>query len=214
MLEDAPVFPVRAGLSSERKWGFVLLLIFGILSVGLGMLQIRNSLYGPLALNNKVSPELKNEINSIDALRLRDTDHDGLTDFDELYVYTTSPYLYDTFSYGISDKEVITKGLPLCPKGQDCSTPIASGGAVPSVGSSTVPVALPNPGAPPLDILKTLTDPAQIRQMLISSGTDPKLLTKISDAELMVIVKDVLSNTSTMQSLQSLNGLPALKTSR
>ena len=110
-------------LSNEQKIGFSLLLVFALLSVGLGTLHIRNTMYAPLALNNAPPINLKDQVNTVDALRYRDTDYDGLTDFDELYVYDTSPYLYDTFSYGLSDKEVVARGLPLCPKGQDCGTP-------------------------------------------------------------------------------------------
>ncbi len=211
MAEETPALPGRASLSKEQKLGFGLLLIFAFLSVGLGMLQIRNSLYGPLALNNKVSPALKDEINSIDALRLRDTDKDGLSDFEELYVYNTSPYLYDTFSYGMSDKEVVAKGLALCPKGQDCSSPIASGGSAITTNSSTVVTTVPNPGAPPADVFKLLSDPSQVRQLLISNGTDPKLLNKVSDDQLMGVVNDVLKSTTTQAAVQSLGGLSSLK---
>ena len=207
MLEEEQSALPPPGLSKERKAGFVLLLIFGIMSVGLGFLQIRNSLYAPFALNNKVSVALKDEVNTIDALRLRDTDHDGLSDFDELYVYGTSPYLYDTFSYGISDKEVITRGLPLCPKGQDCASPATTGETNVGGGASGTPRYAPPDtlGPPPADLLKTLTDPKQVRQMLAGSGTDPKILNKISDADLMVMVNQLLANTTTVASLQSLN---------
>ncbi len=200
-----------AGLTQEQKVGFILLLIFAVLTVGLGVLQIRNTMYAPFALNNKVALNIKDQVNTIDALRFRDTDHDGLTDFDELYVYGTSPYLYDTFSYGLSDKEVIAKGLALCPKGQDCGNPITSGGAVPTSGSSTVAVSVPNPGTPPPDLLQTFSDPAQVRQLLINSGADPKLLNKVSDQDLMGLVAEVLQSTSTMQNLQMIGGLTNLK---
>jgi hypothetical protein len=203
---EEPQAPLIAGLSKEQKVGFILLLIFAVLTVGLGVLQIRNTMYAPFALNNKVAVAVKDQVNTIDALRFRDTDHDGLADFDELYVYATSPYLYDTFSYGKSDKQVIDEGLPLCPKGQDCGSPITSGGAIPTNGSSTVAVAVPNPGTPPPDLLQTFSSPAQVREMLVNSGADPKLLNRVSDEELMLMVKEVIQSTSTMESIRQISG--------
>lgn len=55
------------------------------------------------------------------AMKLQDTDNDGLSDYDELYLYRTSPYLADTDSDGIFDKEEIERGSdPNCPEGVDC----------------------------------------------------------------------------------------------
>lgn len=39
--------------SREQKIGFVFMLIFAILAVGLGMLQLRNTVYGPFVVKNK-----------------------------------------------------------------------------------------------------------------------------------------------------------------
>ncbi len=201
MAEDQFAYPNQPRLSKEQKTGFVLLVIFAILAIGLGLLQIRNGLYAPFALNNTVPLSLKNDINSPDALRFRDTDHDSLTDFDELYVYGTSPYLYDTFSYGLSDKEVVTKNLALCPKGQ-CADPTA-GFAVSStsvVAGDNANLLLPvannvDPGTPQ-DLNAMLNDPAQLRQMLSDSGVSPDILKKLSDSQLLQMVTEILANTS------------------
>jgi hypothetical protein len=54
-------------------------------------------------------------------LKLQDTDQDGLSDYDEIYLYRTSPYLADSDSDGFPDKEEIEKGYdPNCPKGENC----------------------------------------------------------------------------------------------
>ena len=51
-------------------------------------------------------------------LRSQDTDEDGLSDWDELNVYITSPYLADSDSDGIKDGEEISAGTdPNCPTG-------------------------------------------------------------------------------------------------
>jgi len=54
-------------------------------------------------------------------LKQRDTDVDGINDFEELYIYKTSPYLADTDSDGKTDIEEIKAGEdPTCPAGQNC----------------------------------------------------------------------------------------------
>lgn len=195
-------------LSKEQKIGFSLLVIFAFLSVGLGALQIRNTMYGPLSLNNKPPVNLKDQVNTIDALRFRDTDHDGLSDFDELYIYGTSPYLYDTFSYGISDKEVIAKNLPLCPQGQDCTTPVATGEAVATTDASTTAANLKAQlGAPPPDLVVSLKDPKALRQMLLEGGMDEATLKKVTDDQLTALAGQVLASTSTMEQLRKLQHL-------
>jgi hypothetical protein len=55
-------------------------------------------------------------------LKSKDTDGDGLNDYDELNVFNTSPYLKDTDSDGFDDQtEVFSNNDPNCPEGEDCS---------------------------------------------------------------------------------------------
>lgn len=55
------------------------------------------------------------------ALQTRDTDRDGLVDYLETDKYKTSPYLPDSDSDGLTDKEEIDRGSdPNCPEGQTC----------------------------------------------------------------------------------------------
>lgn len=203
-------FPPKPGLKKEQKIGVVLLSIFAILLLSLGALQIRNTLYAPFALSSQVPPSVKDDINSVDALRFRDTDSDGLTDFDEVYVYGTSPYLYDTFSYGISDKEVVAKGLPLCPNGQDCQNPITTGEtiAAPNNASSTAAALkdelLQNP---PPSLNSILSSPTQLRLLLRQSGVEQKIIDSVTDAELMQMVNQLVNTSTLMQNINSLNSV-------
>ncbi len=184
------------GLSREQKIGFVLLSLFAVLAIGLGALQIRNTLYGPFALNKEIPPFIEEEINTPEALRYRDTDLDGLNDFDELYVYTTSPYLADTDSDAISDKQEIDKGQnPLCAEGRPCEGPALSadytppaappGGTPPSLGLT------PPAGAMP-DLRQILSNPEELRALLLQSGMDEQMLQKISNADLLKTVEDMM----------------------
>ncbi len=108
-------------LSKEQKTGFILLSFFALLVVGLGVLQIRNTIFNPFSVSFKVYEE-EAMINDIEGrLKNLDTDYDGLLDWDEINIYNTSPYLEDTDSDGIEDKVELDKGLdPLCPQGEVC----------------------------------------------------------------------------------------------
>lgn len=198
-----------AHLTREQKIGFLLLVVFAFLTIGLGALQIRNTFLAPFALSSQVPATIKDDVNAPEALRLRDTDHDALSDFDELYVYGTSPYLYDTFGYGMSDKEVLAKGLPLCPKGQECNSQAVSGVALPSASQSSTAAILSAGDAelnnPPPDLAQILQSPAQIRAMLHDAGVQDDVLKKVSDADLMKMVQETMSSSSVMDEIKALN---------
>jgi hypothetical protein len=185
----------QSGDNSQKKIGALLLALFSILVLVLGILQIRNTIYAPFALKNTIPTGIKQQIvdDNIDYQRQLDTDHDGLTDFDELHVYGTSPYLYDTFGYGLSDAEVIKKGLPLCPgAGKNCSGGTTSATAgINNASSSLISSFNPSPENPSttpqnLDLQAILHNPTQLRQILLQSGQMTKAdLDKISDADLL-----------------------------
>lgn len=62
-------------------------------------------------------------LNDIETLRGKDTDQDGLNDYEELYLYRTSPYLADTDGDTYSDALEIKNGTdPLCAEGKICGT--------------------------------------------------------------------------------------------
>ncbi|MBI4272977.1 hypothetical protein HY621_03945 [Candidatus Uhrbacteria bacterium] len=72
-------------------------------------------------------PDLSSQDASKEALRSSDTDRDTLSDYDELYVYRTSPYLADTDSDGYDDKQEIATGHdPNCATGDNCVAPAFS----------------------------------------------------------------------------------------
>lgn len=205
----------RSGLSKTQKMGFILLFVFAIFAVGLGILQIRNNMYAPFALNNEIPPLDSTQINSVDALKYRDTDHDGLSDYDELYVYGTSPYLADTDSDGVPDGVEIQNGTnPLCDeKKNNCNGELGiSSTAIPTNGvSSSTDLGVEAPTGTPVDLNAALSDPTQLRQMLLSAGVDKTILDNTSDADLLNMAKDILSSTTMQATLENSiqNSLPA-----
>lgn len=186
----------RAGLTREQKTGAVLLSIFTIFAIILGILQIRNTMYAPFALNTKIPQFLRHDISGSESLVYRDTDKDGLNDFDELYVYGTSPYLADTDSDGMPDKTEVEKGTnPVCPEGKDCAQFGADASAMPAYATATS--SLEQNDFTLEDLEKATTNPTQIRQMLLESGVDKKVLDATTDAELIQMIKDLMVATST-----------------
>ncbi|MDO8499244.1 MAG: hypothetical protein Q7S66_01120 [bacterium] len=183
--------------SKEQKIGLVLLSCFTVLAIGLGFLQIRNVMYGPLALNNAVPSSIRDEVVNPDYLRYRDTDHDGMSDFDELYIYGTSQYLADTDSDAIPDKQEVEQGTnPNCDEtNSDCGN-MVNNPAWQSTNSTLV-VPLSDPGPAPSGLNDALNDPVQLRALLKQSGMTDAALKQISDSELLNLVKEFMKSSST-----------------
>ncbi len=190
--------------SKEHKIGLILLSLFAVLAVGLGILQIRNNAYRPFALNNSIPPFLNDEINSEEALRYRDTDLDGLNDFDELYVYTTSPYLADTDSDGIKDKEEIDQGRnPLCYEGKNCGVYDMS------LNASSFPAKQDSAALygqiSPQSMEEYLQDPAVIRELLLTSGLKQELVDKLTDADLKAMAGEIFASSTLMSASSTID---------
>jgi len=183
-------------LSLEQKVGFTLLLIFALLAVSLGFLQIRNTLYKSFAMHKVVPFDIKDQVDTMEALRFRDTDQDGLTDFDELYLYNTSRYLEDTDSDGILDGQEVLKGTnPLCGEGKDCGIDLLGDS---QGGAGIINVNMPKPtlniagietDGELIDLRLIFDDPEKIRLLLIEGGIGEDEIGQLSDEELLEATK-------------------------
>lgn len=207
----------QKAIGVNPRVAFSFLIVLSVITLGLGFWQIGNTIRAPFIREdsnivgaNGRSP-VQGEDEDILALQQKDTDNDGLNDYEELYVYNTSPYLPDSDSDGFSDSEEIkSDNDPNCPAGQDCR-----GTAIGKTNEDSTGIfgdGVFNPAAQVLqeDILgqqfggdvsgdqaastalKNLT-PDQIRQLLRDSGQiDEAALSQIDDATLMEVFGEVM----------------------
>ncbi|KKW42323.1 MAG: Fibronectin type III domain protein [Candidatus Magasanikbacteria bacterium GW2011_GWA2_56_11] len=205
--------------SREQKIGFIFMLIFAILTVSLGALQLRNTIYGPFVIKLAGRTGLDTLLSDEDArLAAIDTDQDGINDYNEIKLYETSAYLPDTDSDGIGDKQEIEAGTdPLCPEGADCAaeselppgatsspfvSPLQSSVITPGdiLGTGSAPSAAASTS---FDITSLVDNPADLRALILASGKiDPQELDKIDDATLVKLAKDLLNQSQTGSSPQ------------
>lgn len=198
------------GLSVEQKTGFVLLLFFGILAIGLGLLQMRNTIYNPFVVRfeNFSAQSLLDDTTKLQKI---DTDRDTLSDYDELTFYQTSAYLPDTDSDKINDNVEIANGTdPLCPEGTLCTVqenPVDGLEVTDTIDTDVKPIDLlqnagdsvnPNLGegtvapANATDINELIENPQVLRKFILSTGKiSEEELAKIDDATLMELAKSI-----------------------
>lgn len=190
----------------------IALAVLGLVAVGFGFYQVYASVYDTFKKQGNIkSVSEANEESTIAGLKYtlmlqdKDSDKDGLNDYDEQYIYGTSPYVADTDSDGISDRTELEQGTdPLCHKLQDCT-----GGSITIPATRTtaleaevnvpvVPEAPTDKPALPADVAAELNNvtPAEIRSFLKESGFPEAQLEGITDDQLMVTWKEVMKNQS------------------
>lgn len=149
------------------------------------------------------------------SLRSKDTDGDGLSDWDELNVYLTSPYLEDSDSDGYPDKkEIDTENDPNCPIGRDCygvteestidstvdttdSTINTSNNSTNIYNTGTTGESSGEGDYSEIDFDKVMagnSDVDTIRALLITSGLDQSVVDGLTDEEIMDIYDSVVND--------------------
>jgi hypothetical protein len=117
-----PPPPGPAPISRGQKIAVAVLGFFAIAVFMIWIVQTKEDLGGQKkVISEEATCPDGNCGTSVASQRTKDTDKDGLTDFDELNIHGTSPYIEDSDSDGIPDgQEVAASQDPNCPTGQDC----------------------------------------------------------------------------------------------
>lgn len=169
---------------------FAVVLFFALIAV-IGVLwQWQVALNKPFLKIRPVGPDRSEDIQQLleqespFALRQKDTDKDGLNDYDELNVYNTSPYLSDTDSDGYDDKtEIDNNQDPNCPAGKICdetpSTQSPQGSAQELL--QNIPAAKGLGSAAP----GILTQ--QLRELLVGGGADQAVVDALTDEQVVAL---------------------------
>ncbi|MFH0819050.1 MAG: hypothetical protein V1898_03590 [Patescibacteria group bacterium] len=161
--------------------------VVGLAVLILGFLNLRSNLKKPFISYytnyNKLTDE-QEQTDALLALRAKDSDGDGLTDYDELYQYKTSPYIADSDSDGYDDNTEISSGYdPNCPKGQDCKR------LIDETSTNT------NSASTNTDTSEELT-PEHLRQVLIANGVSQADLDLLDDATLMEYYQEAINESN------------------
>ena len=179
----------------QQKMAVGFLASGAILIIVLWVFQFSAQLNKPLSTDKKLS---KTATSTDIDLTLRDSDGDGISDYEEINIYKTSPYLEDSDSDNINDKQEISEGTdPNCPKGKICNTVESSPAPIASstiIQEEEFPVVSGEAAIVP-NIGSEVT-PATLRQLLLQNGYDAATLDKISDEDIMKSYQEAIKSQS------------------
>lgn len=168
----------------KEKMTVVLVLITSFFAVILGVTQFSSSLKKPftqLMLSSGIDNDYASDALTVLAQQQKDTDNDGFSDYDELNVYSTSPYLADSDSDGISDKEEVDAGHdPNCPGSDTCFRTDVN------LNQNTNQSSQPN-------MLAAQSDPKILRELLIQNGFPKAQLDTITDEQLLITYQQAIA---------------------
>ena len=197
-------------LTFRARLLFIAMMIIGVGGLIWGGWRVIYSMKAPFLPKADVN-NANADLNQLIALQNQDTDEDGLSDYDELYVHKTSIYLKDTDSDGYDDKtEIQTGNNPICPAGTDCGLPETNANTNAAVEPAGPDMTSVN------QVLSGDLTAEQIRQLLIDSGVPAADLAQIDDASLIQLYQQALTeqangdnNTNSVDEMAALKNLSA-----
>lgn len=202
------IHAAKRSMTREQKAGFGFVVVSGCLTVLLGLFYVIKHVSAPFLITYEgpvFETTAEKQAKAIAEQQKKDTDGDGLNDYDELYVYKTSAYLADTDSDGYNDSSELSSGTdPNCPVGADCENTLSNSNATAgSSGGSGFADSLAVPAGATTDSTAAFTPEianltvAQIRELLVQSGADQATVDSLSDAEIQELYDATLAQLNT-----------------
>jgi hypothetical protein len=215
----------KSQLDSQKRQNLIVsaLVFIGFSAMVLGVFQIFGTISSPLSSKEESGDTSQNALVNSDSeydqlvfLKEKDTDQDGLNDYDELYIYGTSPYVADSDSDNISDKDELDSGNdPNCPKGETCIITTVATEPDTDVADTTTSTTSNLSAAELRDTLKQLGAPANIvdamddetlktvyEETVVETGIDPQNLSGETDD---LAPTETASQEITVEALQKLD---------
>jgi hypothetical protein len=194
----------KKNLTREERVAFGFIAVCGAGALIFGGLSFFSNVKKPFLISYtgpRYVTSAEKESEEVARQRITDTDSDGISDYDELNIFATSPYITDTDSDGRPDgAEILEGGDPNCALGKTCaSSELLQSGVTagfletqaPAVTGTDVPSLEETVGA-----LQQLSV-GEVRQLLISSGADQTTLDALSDEQVMALYLEALGQAST-----------------
>lgn len=204
--------------SFEQKVAFGIFGLTGVFGLALSLVFMYQEIKAPFVIDydgeEYVSYDERTS-REIQEQKQKDTDSDGINDYDEINVYRTSPYLADSDSDGFDDGQEIKSGDdPNCPVGQTCGR-VAEGGVNSPVVASDLRNPLPfedaglgvdvNNATDIEALLSTLTS-EDIRSALLAQGVDQETIDELTDDEIRELFNDALQQLNDSGALSDIIG--------
>lgn len=195
---------------AETRFSVGILTICGVAVFFLSLMYLRSNISEPFRVSNATLINAQKKWQAIAASsdaheaerqKAKDTDRDGLSDYAEISVYKTSPYLSDSDSDGIPDAIEIAQGIdPNCPVGQTCgaiaNADLQPGSSASSSYSDFLQVTqIRTVNNVTQQFILEAPDPSsvtasQARDLLVKGGLIPaERLTGLSDADILLIYR-------------------------
>lgn len=186
-------------LSHEERVAFGFIAACGIGAVIFGGLSVLSNIKKPFLISYtgpRYVTSSEQESEEVARQRMSDTDNDGVSDYDELHIFATSPYIADSDSDGRSDgAEIMEGGDPNCALGKTCASSELVQDRVSASFLNTEEPTAPDAAVPSLEdavgALQQLSI-GEIRQLMIASGVSEEDLSQLSDEEVMALYLEAL----------------------
>ncbi len=208
--------PSRKIFNGQQKAGYTVVICCGALAVVLGFLYLGRHLNAPFQITytgDRVLTSDQQEAEQMKTQKAADTDGDTINDYDELYVYKSSPYLTDSDSDGVSDDLEINSGSdPSCATGESCQNTLDDVNNDTGFISDFADQAAAQTAASAAEIDKmklTLSQvtPAEIRAMLVESGAVQAEVDAMTDGDVTALYQQIIGQLETSGQLgQMLTG--------